>query len=62
MGVKIISEENPARVFSIQNQRNHSNSFEALKAEARGIRDSGGAGERNLGNYNVRNSLGSKYI
>ena len=57
-----LSEENPDRVFSIQNQRNHSNSIEALKAEARGIRDSGGAGESNLGNYNVRNSPGSKYI
>ena len=57
-----LSEENPDRVFSIQNQRNYSNSFEALKAEARGIRDSGGAGESNLGNYNVRNSPGSKYI
>jgi len=50
------------RVFSIQNQQNYSNSFEALKAEARGIRDSGGAGESHLGNYNVRNSPGSKYI
>ena len=29
-----LSEENPDRVFSIQNQRNHSNSIEALKAEA----------------------------
>lgn len=57
-----LSKENPDRVFSIQNQRNHSNSFEALKAKARGMRDSGGDGESNLVNYNVRNSPGSKYI
>ena len=50
------------RVFSIQTQRNHSNRLKALKTEARGIRDSGGAGKSNLGNYNVRNSPESKYI
>lgn len=41
---------------------NHPNRFEALKAEARGVRDSGEDGESNLVNYNVRNSPGSKYI
>ena len=32
-----LSEENPDRVFSIQNQQNYSNRFKALKTKVRGI-------------------------
>lgn len=57
-----LEAENPGRTFQIQNQTNHSNSLNALKAEARGIRDSGGAGAQNTGNYNISNSPGAPYI
>jgi RHS repeat-associated protein len=53
---------NAGKKFEIKTQTNHSNSMGAVKGEARGIRDTGGAGPNNPRNYNNINSPGAPFI
>ena len=55
-----LSAENPEHTFEIISQTNHTNSRTAYKAEAQGIKETGGVQSPN--NYNVRNSPGAKLI
>ncbi|WP_452231755.1 RHS repeat domain-containing protein [Lacinutrix sp. MEBiC02595] len=53
---------NAGKTFEIESQTNHPTSLDALKGEAQGIQNTGGAGIDNPGNYNVINSPGAPFI